>query len=105
MAITDAIKAKLNAMCMVANSALLGTVIQALPEGGTYTVTADDDTANTVAIDTGRTINGFVVSILRSGKIIDNAAAVSAATTILTVADNSSSYVLTAGDVINYVIW
>lgn len=34
--------------------------------GGTYTADADDQSAGTVSIDTGKTIAGAVVTVLRS---------------------------------------
>ena len=62
------------------------------------------ETEESVAIDTGITINGFIVQIYRSG-ILQADYDVSAATTILTIATNSEDYVVTTGDVINYIVW
>lgn len=69
---------------------------------GSYTVTAGDDTANTTTINTGLTINTAIVQIIRSGKEVSSDPAISWATTNLTVADGAT-YVLTAGDVINWI--
>ena len=89
---------------VAANLASLA-LLQALIQGsGEYAVDSDDDTANTTAIDTGVTINGYIVQIYRSGVEVHGDAAISVATTVLTVADGST-YVLTDGDVINYIVW
>jgi hypothetical protein len=69
---------------------------------GSYTVTASDDTANTTTINTGVTINTALIQIIRSGTVVSSDPVVSWATTNLTVADGST-YVLTNGDVINWV--
>ena len=62
------------------------------------------ETAESVAIDTGITINGFIVQIYRND-ILQADYDVSAATTTLTIATNSTDYEVTAGDVINYIVW
>jgi hypothetical protein len=71
---------------------------------GSHIVLGTEETAESVAIDTGITINGFIVQIYRSG-ILQADYDVSAATTILTIATNSTDYEVTAGDVINYIVW
>ena len=71
---------------------------------GSHIVLGTEETAESVAIDTGITINGFIVQIYRSG-ILQADYDVSAATTILTIATNSEDYVVTTGDVINYIVW
>ena len=82
------------------------TALEALVKAsGEYAVDSDDDTANTVAIDTGVTITGYIVQIYRSGVELHSDAAISVATTILTVADGAATYTLTDGDVINYLVW
>jgi hypothetical protein len=71
---------------------------------GSHIVLGTEETAESVAIDTGITINGFIVQIYRSG-ILQADYDVSAAITILTIAANSEDYVVTTGDVINYIVW
>lgn len=71
---------------------------------GSHIVLETEEAAKSVAIDTGITINGFIVQIYRSG-ILQADYDVSAATTILTIATNSTDYEVTAGDVINYIVW
>lgn len=71
--------------------------------GGSYSVTAGDDTANTKAITTGlSTITTQVVQVLRSGKNVASDIAISVSGGTLTVADGST-YVLTSGDVIKWI--
>lgn len=69
---------------------------------GSYTVTAGNDTAGTVTINTGLTIASVIINIIRSGNMVSSDPAVSFATTNLTVADGAT-YVLTTGDKINWV--
>lgn len=113
MAISDSVKTKLNRMNRAAQDAVLGTVVQTLQtemdaaiagKTGTHTVTSGEQTAGTLSINTGVTITGFIVQIYRSGKLL-TAQAASAATTVLTVATNSTNYVVTTGDVINYIVF
>lgn len=107
MALTDAQKQSLNNMCISAQNAQIGTILQnvATIKTGKYTVVSADQTATTVSIPVGVTVNGFVVNILRAGKDVTNLAAISASTTNLVVATNSTSYVLTTGDIINYIVY
>ncbi len=72
--------------------------------GGSVTVSAGQDTANEAVIVTGlASVVSFVVQILRAGIDVTNKADISEATGSITVADNSTDYVLTAGDVINWI--
>lgn len=71
---------------------------------GSHIVLETEETAESVAIDTQITIGGFIVQIYRNG-ILQADYDVSAATTILTIATNSTDYEVTAGDVINYIVW
>ena len=87
------------------NQTGIAAIVAAMGNPGVYTVDSDDDTANTVAINVGHTINGYIVQIYRSGVEVRLDAAISVATTVLTVADGSATYTLTDGDVINYITW
>jgi len=77
---------------------------------GKYTVVAGDDTANTVTIPVkqhlgaGENYTGFIVQIIRSGKVVSSDPAVSLSSNNLVVADGTT-YVLTTGDVINYIVY
>lgn len=110
MAITDTQKNNLNKMCITAKNVGLGTVLQEIQNDipvmakGTYIVTADDQTATQSVIDTEITINGFLVDVYRSN-ILMGGYIVTASGTELTVAKNGTTYVLTAGDVINYIVF
>lgn len=74
-----------------------------LIKAGIYTATADDATANTTAIVTGlSTISAMSVMILRASISLPSAG-VSKANGTITVADNASTYVLTAGDLIHWI--
>ena len=108
MAISALNVTQLNRMNRAAQNAQLGTAIQDLQNAivaGTYTVVSADQTATTVSIPVGKTVNGFVVNVLRAGKDVTNLAALSGSTTNLVVATNGTSYVLTTGDVINYIVY
>jgi hypothetical protein len=72
-------------------------------KGGTYTVTSDDDTANTKTIATGlSTISSANVQVLRTNVAMYSETITYSAGNI-TVADNGATYVLTTGDVINWI--
>lgn len=77
---------------------------------GKYTVVAADDTANTTTIalkqflGAGESYTGFIVQIVRSGKVVSSDPSVSLSSNNLVVADGTS-YVLTTGDVINYIVF
>lgn len=108
MAIADAIKAKLNKMNKAAQDATLGTALQDLQNAsvvrGTYTVVAADQTAGYKTIDTGVTINGFIVQVYRANILLASYK-VTTTTTNLKVETNSTDYVLSTNDVIKYIVW
>ena len=68
---------------------------------GTYTVSSDDESEDTVSIDTGITVDGFIVQVYKAG-ILVNGYSVSASNTKITVATNETDYELTSGDIINW---
>lgn len=110
MTITDAQKAKINKMNRAAQDASLGTAVQTLEVNaakivkGTYTAVAADATAGSKTINTGITIAGFIVQVYRAN-ILLSSYKVTATTTNLKVETNGTDYVVTAGDVINYIVW
>lgn len=110
MAISDLVKGKLNKMNRAAQDATLGTALQNLQtfkEGivkGTYTAIAADQTAGYKTINTGITINGFIVQVYRANILLASYK-VTSTTTNLKVETNSSNYVMTTGDVINYIVF
>lgn len=110
MAITNAQVTKLNKMNRAAQDAELGTSILNLQNGavvaGTYTMVAADATAGTKAIATGlgKNISGFIVQIYRANVLVSGATTTKSSAN-LTVATNGTTYVVTAGDVVNYIVF
>lgn len=111
MAISDAIRDNLNKMCLSAKDALIGTIIQGLQTTdearaeSTYTMDGDDQTAGSTTIDTGiTTINGFIVQVYRSDLLV-TAYDVQVSGGDLTIATNGADYVVTTGDVVNYIVY
>ena len=111
MAITSTQLVGLNSMCKTANTYGLGTIIAALEASidgevkGTHAVTADEETAGTLDIDSGLdSIEGFLVQVYRSDILLDSYD-VSVSEGTLTVATNSTDYVVTEADVINYIVY
>lgn len=71
---------------------------------GSHTATSGEATANAAVIDTGLSaITSFIVQAYRANVNVVGDAVVTVSGGDLSVADGSS-YVLTAGDVINYVV-
>lgn len=117
MAITNAQRDKLNAMCAGAKDTLLGTAVQTAQtditalqglavKSGTYTMLSADQTAGSKAIATGlgKNITGFMVQIYRSNVLVSGATTTKSSAN-LTIATNGSTYVVTTGDVVNYIVW
>ena len=118
MAITNAIRDSLDKMCISAKNALIGTIIQGLQNSvdtletessseakGTYTMDGDDQTAGSTTIATGiTTINAFTVQVYRSNLLVADYD-VQATGGDLTVATNGTDYVVTTGDVVNYIVY
>ena len=79
--------------------------VSRMPVSGTYTaVQADDDTGYKL-IDTGKAdAVGFVVQVLRGG-IVTGSAKASITAGVLRVEDNASTYVVTTGDVISWIVF
>lgn len=72
---------------------------------GTYTAVAGDATANEAVIDTGLdAITSFNVQVFRAGVNVMEDAIVTKTGGELKVADGASTYAVTAGDVINYMV-
>lgn len=71
----------------------------------TYTVTSPDVTATYANLASGlTTIHGYIVQIYRAG-ILLSGQTTTVSTTNLRIATNGATYVLTAGDVLNYYIY
>ena len=84
-----------------------GTLNSGVVLGGfkTYTVTAADVTATYANLASGlSTINGYIVQIYRAGVLLTGQTT-TVSTTNLRIATNGTTYVLTAGDIINYYIY
>lgn len=72
---------------------------------GKYTVTAGNASANLATISTGVTVAGYIVQIYRSGVNVTADAVIGSSTTNITVADGSSTYNVTAGDIVMWIAW
>ena len=76
-----------------------------MPVFGTYVATAGDATNGYASINTGRAdATGFVVQVLRGG-IVTGSAKASITAGVLRVEDNGETYVVTAGDVISWIVF
>jgi len=72
---------------------------------GSHVATSDDATANKVEFDTGQpTATGFMVQVFRSGVNIGNDVKASLTSGVLAVEDGST-YKITAGDVICWMVF
>ena len=70
---------------------------------GSYEVTAGEETAGTLSIDTGLPAPlGFTVQIIRSSAVATSDAAVALSDSDLVVADGAT-YAVTEGDVVNWI--
>ena len=79
--------------------------VSKLPVSGVYTAIAGDNSAGKAEINTGMAnATGFIVQIVRAGVVDGADAKPSIAAGVLTVA-NGSSYKVTAGDVINWIVF
>ena len=79
--------------------------VSRMPVSGVYTAVAGDDNANKASIDTGKAdAVGCIVQIVRAGVVVGADAKPSIAAGVLTVADGST-YNVTAGDVINWIVF
>jgi hypothetical protein len=79
--------------------------ISRMPVSGVHTVTAAEASANKAEIDTGMAgATGFIVQVLRSGIVLGSAKA-SITAGVLRVEDNASTYVVTTGDVISWIVF
>lgn len=76
-----------------------------IPFGGTYTAVAGDDSANKASIATGKTnAVGCIVQVLRAGVVVGADAKPSVVAGVIAVEDGSS-YKVTTGDVINWLVF
>lgn len=101
----------LNNMCITANTYGIGTIIASIQSAlasevkDSHVVTADEETAGSVDLATGLTsVNGFLVQVYRSD-ILLGSYDVSESEGTITVATNSTDYVVTEDDVINYIAY
>lgn len=79
---------------------------RSLSARGTYTAVAGDATANAAEIDTGATgATGFLVQIYRADVLANGDAEITLVDGVLTIADGASTYAVTAGDVINWLVF
>ena len=79
--------------------------INKIPVGGTYTVVAADDTANKASIASGKLdAVACIVQIIRAGVVVGADAKVSQSAGVIAVEDGST-YKVTTGDVINWIVF
>jgi len=98
MALSSATKGKLNKMNRAAQDAKLGSWL------GTHTVTAAEETAGTLDIDTGNaSATVYLANIWRAGVNVMADADISISAGVITVADGSATYSVTEDDVIVYL--
>lgn len=80
--------------------------LDAFVKAGAHTVIADEATAETLDITTGLAgATVFIVQIFRSDVMVLGDAEVSMAAGVLTIANGSATYDLTADDVINWIVF
>lgn len=80
--------------------------ISRMPVSGVHTVTAADVSAGKVDINTGMTgATGFIVQVVRSNVDIKSDAVATLADGVLTIDDGATTYVVTAGDVISWIVF
>ena len=79
--------------------------ISRMPVSGVHTVTSGEASADKVEINTGMAgATGFIVQVLRSGIVLGSAKA-SITAGVLRVENNGETYVVTAGDVISWIVF
>lgn len=79
--------------------------VSRMPVSGTYTAVSGDDSTGYKLIDTGMpNATGFIVQVLRSSVDIATDGKFSMAAGVLKVEDGST-YKVTAGDVINWIVF
>ena len=77
--------------------------VSRMPVGGTYTVSG---TPTSITINTGKpNAVGFVFQVFRAGVEATTAAKGSITGGVLKIENNSSTFVLTAADVINWIVF
>lgn len=105
----------LNNENVAAQNVALGTTLSAILSGtvaggvvrGSYTAVSGDDVNNYMQIASGlAAIAGWMVQVYRAGvNVMADAVVTVQSTTSLRVADGGATYVVTAGDVLKYMIW
>ena len=79
--------------------------VSKIPFGGTYTAVAGDDSANKASIDTGKAdAVGCIVQIVRTGVVVGADSKPSVIAGVIAVEDGST-YKVTTGDVINWIVF
>ena len=79
--------------------------VSRMPVSGVYTAVAGDANVNKASIATGMSnATGFIVQVIRSGVDIATDGKFSVASGVLAV-ESGSTYKVTAGDVINWIVF
>jgi len=77
-----------------------------IPFGGTVTATATDASANELSIVTGKTdAVGFIVQVYRANILTNASLKASMTAGVIKIEDNSATWVITDGDVINWIVF
>lgn len=113
--ITNAQRDQINKMNRASQKASMGTVIQNLQTyigiSGSLTVGAVETNASVITVATTLgTCKGFIVQAYRSGSMLGEPYVHNTSGSLLIKAKSatygvSSSYVLTAGDIFNWIAW
>jgi len=102
MTISTAQEGNINKSMKALQDVSFGSV---LASRGIHTVTAGEQTANTLDITTTFTAaTGFIVQIYRAGVNVTEDSIISLSSGVLTVADGGVTYSVTTGDVVNYML-
>jgi hypothetical protein len=87
-----------------ANSQIVALQAGVMGKSGSQVITSTHTNASVVTIDTGVTIKGQIVQIYRSGSLTNAGAYVTKSSGSLSIrANTNGSYILTAGDEINWL--
>lgn len=109
-AMTSTQIAHLDKMNRSAQDVSLGTRIAAL-EGdlgasGSHVVTSGEASASAINITTGiASVTGFIVQGYRSGSPLGAVKVVTSSGSLAITSSASATWVITANDVINYIVW
>jgi len=80
--------------------------VSRMPVTGTVTATSGDASANELSIVTGKTdAVGFIIQVYRANILTNASLKASMTAGVIKIEDNSATWVITAGDVINWIVF